>query len=267
MLSLVMPYYMNPRMLSWHLRVWRDEWSASLKDQVEIVIVDDGSPAGETAEEVLKVLVSQATTLVGLPKINLYRVLEDRPWHQHGARNLGAHVATGKWMFMTDMDHVVPASTMVEILRLLPTLHESKVLTFGRVDAPATLTWKADHWTEFARTRRGDGSLKPHANSFVVRRDRYWKLGGYDEDLCGIYGTDKHFRSRLFGAHTVEQHVDYAPIIRVDRNVIHDASTRNVDRNDPERGLKKRRVHALKQSEGRSRQITTLNFPWERVVL
>lgn len=266
LLSLVMPYYMNPRMLAWQLRVWRGEWSEAIKEQVEIIIVDDGSPT-ETAEEILKLLVAEATTLVGLPKISLYRVLEDRPWHQHGARNLGAHVATGKWLFMTDMDHVIPASTMAEVLRLLPTLHKSKVLTFGRVDAPATLTWKADHWTEFARTRREDGSLKPHVNSFVVSRKRYWKLGGYDEDLCGIYGTDKHFRSRLFGAHTVEQHIDYAPIIRVDRDVIADASTRNVNRDDPERGKKKSRVLARKVSEGRSRQITTLNFTWERVIL
>jgi hypothetical protein len=212
-------------------------------------------------------LVRKATTLVGLPKIELYRVLEDRPWHQHGARNLGAHVAKGKWLLMTDMDHIVPASTITEILRLIPDLRKNQVVTFGRVDAPATLTWKADHWTEFARTRREDGSLKPHVNSFLVRKDRYWKLGGYDEELCGIYGTDKHFRSRLFGAHTVEKHLDYAPLIRVDRDVIPDASTRGVNRDDPERGNKKKKVLTRKSLEGRARQIVTLNFPWERVEL
>lgn len=266
MLSLVMPYYKNPRMLSWHLRTWRYDWSEMIKEQVEVVIVDDGSPT-ETASEILELLVTKATTLVSLPKINLYRVLEDRPWHQHGARNLGAHVATSPWLLMTDMDHMVPASTMIEVLRLLPELNKNTVLTFGRVDAPLTLTWKTDHWTEFQRTRNVDGALKPHVNSFVVSRERYWKLGGYDEDLCGIYGTDGHWRGRLFGAHTVERHLKHAPLIRVDREVIPDASTRDVERKTPGRGKAKQRVHLKKLRGGRAGKITSLNFPWERVEL
>lgn len=258
-LSLVMPYYMNPRMLAWHLRVWRNEWSQALQEQVEIVIVDDGSPS--------EIAVDVITPDIVMLDLKLFRVLEDRPWHQHGARNLGAHVATGEWLLMTDMDHVVPASTLTEILRILPGLTKNEVLTFGRVDAPATLTWKADHWTEFTRTRREDGSLKPHVNSFVVRRDRYWKVGGYDEDLCGIYGTDGHFRGRLFCASNVERHLDYAPLIRVDRSVIDDASTRNVERKTPGRGKLKQRVYVDKLKAGRAGQITTLNFPWEQVAL
>lgn len=286
-LSLVMPYYMNPRMLAWHLRTWRYEWSAYLKDNVEVVIVDDGSPE-ETAEEVLK---SRSSVFAGSAEqpfnagnaavvptrkdgraeerdlVRLYRVLEDRLWHQHGARNLGAHVAQGDWLLMTDMDHVVPASTMSECLRIIPTLSKNEVLTFGRVDAPPTLTWKADHWAEFDRTRREDGSLKPHVNSFVVSRERYWKVGGYDEDLCGIYGTDSHFRGRLFGSHTVERHLDYAPLIRVDRSVIDDASTRGIERKTPGRNKLKQQVYLEKALCGRAGKITALNFPWERVEL
>lgn len=264
LLSLVMPYYRNPGMLRRHLLVWRNEWSAELKREVEVVIVDDGSP-DDNAFDALNSMWNGDRT--GLPALSLYRVTEDRPWHQHGARNLGAHVAKAKWLLMTDMDHVVPHSTLAEVMEMLPLLGKNEVLTFGRVDAPNTLTWKADHWPEFRRTAREDGSLKPHVNSFVVSHKRYWRLGGYDEDLCGVYGTDKHFRSRLFGIDAVTRHLDHAPLIRVDRDVIPDASTRDVERKLANRSGIKKAALLRKAIEGRKGKITSLNFPWEQLPL
>jgi len=261
-LSIIFPYYRNPRMLHKHMLVWQDEWPSALKREVEIVIVDDGSP-DDTAADALASMWDGGRT--GLPPISLYRVTEDRPWHQHGARNLGAHVAKAKWLLMTDMDHIVSSSVLAETLRLLSTMHANDVLTFGRVDAPQTLTWRADHWPEFARTTREDGTLKPHVNSFVVNREHYWKLGGYDEELCGIYGTDRHFRDRLFRS-TIQHHLEHAPLIRVSRDVIPDASTRDVERKTSDRGVLKRAVAERKFVEGRVGQTTTLNFPWEHVL-
>lgn len=262
-LSLVMPYYRNPGMMRRHLLVWREEWSAELRRQIEVVIVDDGSPDETAAEAIASMWEGDRT---GLPALSLYRVTEDRPWHQHGARNLGAHVARAKWLFMTDMDHVVAHSTLAEVLRQLPNLGKNEVLTFGRVDAPANLTWRADHWPEFTRTRREDGSLKPHVNSFLVSKKRFWSLGAYDEDLCGVYGTDKHFRDRLFGSGTIERHLEHAPLIRVGREVIPDASTRDVERKIEGRNALKKQVAFQKKLEGRAGKTTTLNFEWERVL-
>lgn len=258
-LSIVYPTYLNTRMLRRQLIVWRDEWSGEQKADIEIVLVDDCSP--EPAADVLKEMWGGSSD--GLPQLSLYRVLEDRPWHQHACRNLGAHVARGRWLLLSDMDHIMPGSTLSEVLRLLSTLSKNEVLTFGRVDAPATLTWKADHWTEFARTRREDGSLKPHVNSFCVSRKRYWKLGGYDESFTG-YGTDSQFRHKLFGAGGETRHLDHAPLIRVDRSVIPDASTTTYSRETQRCDVKA--VKARKAMEGRAGQTTTLNFPWERVL-
>lgn len=259
-LSLVTPYYRNPRILVRQLMVWRDEWPADLKRDVEIVIVDDGSP-DDTAAAALASMWNGDRS--GLPELSLYRITEDRPWHQHGARNLGAHVARGRWLLMTDIDHVVPASTLAEVLRLLPELGRNEVLTFGRVDAPATLTWRASHWPDFARTVNRDGNRKPHVNSFVVSRKRYWALGAYDEDFAG-YGTDSQFRRKLFAAGTVMRHLDNAPLIRVDRGVIPDASTTTYSRTTERCDTKA--VLARKVLEGRAGQTTTLNFPWERTL-
>lgn len=258
-LSVVFPYYRNPRMLARQLLLWRDEWPSSLKERVEVVVVDDGSPV-ETAQEVVQ-------GWRDLPRFSLYRVKEDRLWHQHGARNLGAHVAKADWMLMTDMDHLVPPATLAEVLRLLPEMKSNVVLTFGRVDAPADRAWMADDAGSFARTVRDDGSLKPHVNSFVVSRKRYWKLGGYDEDYCGLYGTDKLWRDRLYGVSADVRHLDMAPLIRVDRSVIDDASTRDVERKIKGRNSIKKSIALRKWTTGHYGKTTTLNFPWERIEL
>lgn len=260
-LSVCYTFYKNPGMLRRNLMVWRDEWSVNLKASIELILIDDCSPSPDTAAEVLGSMWGGDRT--GLPSLSLYRVTIDRPWGQHPARNLASHVAKGRWLFHTDQDHILPASTLSEVLRLLPTLGNNEVLTFGRVDAPATLTWKADHWPEFERTRRRDGSLKGHVNSFCVSRERYWNLRGYDEDFQG-YGTDSQFRRKLFGPGSTTHHLDHAPLIRVDRNVIPDASTTTYSRETQRCNV--RAVLARKAAEGRSGKTTTLNFPWERVL-
>jgi hypothetical protein len=105
-LSIVMPYYMNPGMLAHQYETWA-AYPADLKERVDIVIVDDGSPVSPAAD---------VPRPEGLPPLGIFRVLEDRPWHQHGARNLGAFVAKGPWLLLTDMDHVLPAESLARLL-------------------------------------------------------------------------------------------------------------------------------------------------------
>lgn len=264
-LSLVFPYYRNPLMLQRHIEIFRQEWCADLRGRVEVIVVDDGSPV-ERADAVLRCMWRRngLTYATAQPRISVYRVLEDRAWHQHGARNLGAHVAATRWLLMTDIDHVVPPATLDEVLRRLP-LGRREVLTFGRVDAPADRAWRAGDWRGMAPTLNDAGELKPHVNSFAIERDHYWKLGGYDERYCGIYGTDAEFRRRLFGPRTTVTHLADAPLIRVGRDVVADASTRDVVRKAPGRNDQKRAVLAQKLLEG-SLEPLALNFPWERVV-
>ena len=76
-LSLVMPFYLNSMMLSLQYAEMT-RWSDKAKAQIEVVIVDDGSP--EPAVDVERP--------DGLPALRIYRVLEDKPWWQHGCRNI-----------------------------------------------------------------------------------------------------------------------------------------------------------------------------------
>jgi hypothetical protein len=255
-----MPYYRNPRMLVRHLHVWAIEWPAKLKDRLEVVLVDDGSPELDSAAQFVSTFVSHPDN--ALPRISVYRVLEDRPWHQHGARNLGAHVARAQWLLLTDMDHVCSAELVASCLDLMQVARADDFYTFERRDAPTRGPWKASHWPTMKPTINGDGELKPHVNSFMVGRELYWRVGGYDEDYCGIYGTDQHFRTRL---HATGRHMlNPLPLIRVSRDVIPDASTRDVERKTEGRSAAKKAVARAKMAEGRANVISVLNFPWKQ---
>lgn len=255
-LSLVMPYYRNPVMLATHYEIWRSEWAPEFKAQVDVVIVDDGSP--EPAADVPRP--------EGLPPIRIFRVLEDRLWNQHGARNLGARQATAPALLMTDMDHVVPGDTLEWCLRLAGDLEDWRrtVYTFCRFDAPAGRWWNAGDWRSFNETKRDDGSNKPHVNSFLLQRDLFWDVGGYDEAYCGHYGTDGRFRRRLYAAARGVLILDQ-PLIRVSRDVIPDASTVAPRKEGRVPGFRKT-VEREKRARGELGKIVTLNFPWERVV-
>lgn len=181
MISLVMPYYRNPEMLALHYRSWL-AWPAEARQAIEVVIIDDGSPEGERAANVPMPGLSGT-----LPHIRIYRITEDRPWHQHGARNLGAKMARAGWLLLTDMDHMLIGSQAGELIDLTPKLDARTAYFIQRREADSG-----------DLTLGKDGQPKPHPNSFIMRRDLFWEVGGYDEDFCGHYGTDGMFRSRLW---------------------------------------------------------------------
>lgn len=243
-LSFCLPYYKNPGMLAEQYRTWAG-YQEVLKEQIEIVLVDDGSPEGKAAVGVERP--------DGLPALRIYRVLVDIPWHQHGARNLAAKEADGPWLFLTDMDHVLPTESL---RRLLSRLRGDVVYTFRRLDAP-DLTPKMQH-----------GQEHPHCNTFALTKARYWTVGGYDEDAVG-YGTDGYFRQRLFGT-SPAIHLQDVPIVRYPREVIPDASTSapGIDprafRNAGRRTAESKRALALKRQRGEGPKV--LAFPWERVL-
>lgn len=240
-LSLIYPFYANPTMLREQYRIWAG-YPEELKELIEVVIVDDGTPYPEAAVNVERP--------AGLPSLRIFRVLEDLPWHQHGARNLGAHAAAGGWLFLSDMDHVLPSPSLAA---LVPKLNYEVVYTFRRLDAPT-----------FAPTTK-NGRAHPHPNTFAMTRCRYWEVGGYDEDCTG-YGTDSFFRARLF-ADRQPVHLLDVPIVRYPRELVFDASTRTLPRKDGRPIGHRQRLRALVAQKAREgRKPTTLAFQWTRVL-
>ena len=90
---------------------------------------------------------------------------------------------------------------------------KEKFYLFSRVDAPNLTPYKR------------------HPNSYFMHRDLYWKIGGYDEEFSGNYGTDGMYRRRAIKVAGEGIKMD-APLIRYPREVIPDASTTEFHRKE-----------------------------------
>ena len=102
------------------------------------------------------------------PEIDVYRIVDDKPWNQTGARNLIHEVAETDWVLSTDCDHVVSKQEFEKISKL-DMSDPDKVYFFSR---------KFTH---------GNKNNRMHS-SFLINRHTYNEIGGHDEDLAGNYG-------------------------------------------------------------------------------
>lgn len=98
-------------------------------------------------------------TLVG---VDVYRIEEDKPWNQPTAKNLGFSNAKG-WIVCADIDHLVTKENAEQIIKMKK--KKGTVYFLGREDT--------DSW-----------------NLFLIHKDDFDKVGGYDEDFSGHYGYD-----------------------------------------------------------------------------
>jgi hypothetical protein len=235
---------MNSEMLRIHYRTWHD-WPERIREQFKVIIIDDGSPTAPAID---------VPCPANLLPISIYRVTEDRPWHQHAARNLGAHVADEGWLLLTDMDHLLTADAADALLRRLDKMDDETVYTLHRVEADTG-----------EPTIGKDGRPKPHPNSFVLTRELYWKIGGYDEDFCGVYGTDGMFRQRAF--HVGRRgHLKRVALTRYWRGLVSDASTTTLPRKEGRDEGAKKAIMRAKWERGEEHEVKVLQFEWERVL-
>lgn len=243
MINLVMPYYENPDMLRLQYRNFTS-WPARVRKAIKIILVDDGSPVSPAA---------RVPRPYGMPEIEIYRVIEDRPWHQHGARNLGAKMADGEWLVLTDMDHMLESEAAVRLV---------KMRDRGQLD-PRTC-YMLDRIEADTRepTRAPNGIPKPHPNSFVMSRALYWQIGGYDERATGIYGTDALFRKRAFSIGR-QGHLEIA-LVRYWRDLVADASTEGLPRKEGRDNAARARILEQIARDPGGRKV--LDFEWERVL-
>jgi hypothetical protein len=236
--TLIVPYYRQPLMLQLQMTQWRH-----YPTDVKVILVDDGSP--EDAEQYIDHPPSQ---------LSLYRITKDIPWNRNGARNLGAHVATTEWIMHVDIDHVMSANVMAELMLWLPAAHDDwyrfRRLRVGMADETRnkdSLPRDAEH-----------GEIKPHIDSYLMKRKAYLDLGGYDERYAGCLGGGGVFLRRATEA-LGTPHVLAFPLDVYTRSVVPDSSEHTLSRDTAEYGRRKRAFGHLKP-------IKPLNFPWHQVL-
>jgi len=240
-ITVIIPYYRNPRMLEEvHIPNWGD-YTDDMLAHLKIIYVDDCSP--EPAYPILCKAPQRVRN-----RIEAYRINEDIPWNQHGARNLGAYVAPEGWLLVMDMDRIILKYDMHRMLnRDLDDYHHFK--PYG-----------------IKMGKRLQSDDKVPVNQFLCTREDYWKVGGYDEDYCGCYGGDGPFLKAL---------EKYAPLrtmedvrmIRYHTDMDNtDATTTDLKR-DKGHNSEYQRRQKEKQRTGKTKPVNPLRFSWQKTPL
>lgn len=162
-LSIVVSYYRQPRALLWQLNLFQE-----FSSDIELILVDDGSQDGFPSS------LLQGCGVRG----KLIELKADVRWNIPGARNWGMIFASAAQCLRTDIDHR---------------------------PQPETLEWMLSHRLDpgeayrFARVSNGS-RIKPHGDSYFIKKNDYWRVGGHDERLSGFYGQNENdFLSRAQG--------------------------------------------------------------------
>ncbi len=245
--TLIVPYYRQPKMLEYQIREWN-----LYPENIQIIVVDDGSPRQDRA---LNVVTEHATDDL-LKQLSLYEITVDVPWNRGCARNLGAQQAQTEFIMHVDTDHVLRAHQAEELLCFAPS---------------------PDQWYRFQRfrcgtaddTRKKDklpnscpyGLIHPHIDSYLISKQLYWKVGGYDEDYSGCLGGGTVFLKQL--TKLVKPSLIECPYLEVvTRSVVNDSSISTLDRSHAE--------FRRRQNDKVARSDTTpknpIRCPWEQVL-
>ena len=147
---------------------------------VEIIIVDDGSnPPIEGAT---------------------YQTGNNLAWTQGLGRNLGASKATGEYLFMTDIDHVLSREAIQDALsftgnKMIFRRQIGVLLEDGSLSQDRNILKDWGYEKE-----KLDASV--HGNTFVIKKSVFDELGGYDEapSLVGYHPKNKEGDDCYFNA-------------------------------------------------------------------
>ncbi|HMF59116.1 MAG TPA: glycosyltransferase [Vicinamibacterales bacterium] len=237
-ITLVYAFYDNKNMLLRHLREWLS-YAPEAKVAIKIIVVDDASPSCNAAD------IVREFGYTGMD-IQVYRVKKDTPWNQDGARNLAMTQCATEWAFMTDMDHLLPRSQAKLILEF--------------VEDSAEAGW---YYMPNQYLVHGGSLNRPHPNTYLMRRDDFWRMGGYDEDFAGWYGSDGNFRKCAKGAGLMEIPIMHFHTVVFRAGDIQDANTKLSRKEGPMYAPLNHKLERKRRGPP-YRAVNPVRFEWKR---
>jgi hypothetical protein len=229
--TFIYPYYCNAKFLERQIDGWLN-YPSSLRKYLSAVVVDDGSPEGCKAEDVLRNAKHRPFF------IRLFNIDVDIRFNWIAARNIAMLYAVHGWCLGTDMDHIIPQQTA------------------------EALVWRKHDLNVIYRLRRFEHTgeeIHPHPNSWFMTKQTFWKFGGYDESFSGYCGTDGEARRRWIRTASIKTLPEH--LVRYE--YVDDSSTVRYKRKQPEDAAVQRILKERKK--GWKPKIFT--FPFHEVVV
>lgn len=149
-------------------------YSRMLEYDLEVVLMDDGS------EPPLKFHAP--------PNVIVRPTNDFRPWTEHKARNMGAKLADGEYLLFIDVDYVIPLETIERALAFDGDRMGFR-RRFGILDENGETRYDIKTLKEWNLKNRWirKGYFPGHRSQFLIRKDLFWDLGGYNEGLEGVW--------------------------------------------------------------------------------
>jgi glycosyltransferase involved in cell wall biosynthesis len=161
----------------------------NLPNDVEIIIVDDGS------NPPLEYIPSENPL-----QLTILRTNDTRPWTWALARNKGAKYAAGEWLILYDLDHIISLD-LVEMVRNYDGQKIQFKREYGVILEDGTFTQDLDVLEEWgwprSRYRTKGVRMPAHPNMFAMKKEIFFALGGYQENLLHKpypAGEDRRFK-------------------------------------------------------------------------
>ncbi len=164
LISIIIHIYNNQEVLDLQANLWQE--FSDIKN-LELIFIDDGSePPLDTKK---------------IPNwVKKFRIIEDIPWNQPGAKNLASHVSTGEWLFFIDADQLLKKEQLIALINSINQLKSGTIYRLPRF---------------CSKSKR---KLSSHQNCQIISKKDYLAFGGYDEDFSGNYGHEDAYFERLW---------------------------------------------------------------------
>ncbi len=236
MITVIIPYYRNPKMLQFQIENWLT-WDDFILDRVKFIIVDDGSP--EPLE------LEPGNTL----NIKVARIEENIPWNFSGAKNLGVHLCTTEWFLLHDIDYIFNKYSMREVVDL----DRDRPHLFYRFRC--------------VMNNSGKAKRKDHhpMSSFFCSKTGFWAAGGHDEDFSGHYTCHDnaiYWRLTRNPGLSVDIKLDYPFMTAYVRSEVADADTDHEEEGWSRDGRRNRSLLTDKRREEVPWSDDILRFKW-----
>lgn len=154
-----------------------------LPDDVEVLLMDDSSEPPIEIKTNLNISVFP----VGNPRNDDGIFYDGRV---SIARNLGAKLAKGEFLLMTDIDYIIREADIEQARNMKYDKARFK-REFGVLLEDGTVTQDIEVLRQYglleSRIKSRGMQISPHPNNFIIRKSTYFDIGGYRENLQGKY--------------------------------------------------------------------------------